>query len=191
MPSGSRLERSDSELSGEGAVAAALDESFELLGELAARAAVGSGGVVFGTAASVDCQTFGPERVARALERDGADLPAYGPFVRAAAGRARTICALWLPDQATPKPPTPVATDVPTLILAGELDPATPLEAAAFLAGRLTRATVMRYPYAAHGVLGQSPCAWADVAAFLRDNTAAPDCDRQAERLRFWGPLTR
>lgn len=173
------------------AVAAALDESFELLGDLAARAAVGSGGVVFGTAASVDCQTFGPKRVARALERDGADLPAYGPFVRAAAGRARTICALWLPDRATPQPPTPVATDVATLILAGALDPATPLEAADFLAGRLTRATVMRYPYAAHGVLGQSPCAWADVTAFLRDNTVASDCDREAERLRFWGPLTR
>ena len=173
------------------AVAAALDESFELLGELAARTAVDSGSVVFGTAASVDCQTFGPGRVARALERDGADLPAYGPFVRSAAGRARAICDIWLPDQTTPPPPTPVVTDVPALILAGELDPATPLEAADFLAGRLTRAVAMRYRYAAHGVLGQSQCAWADVAAFLRGDTVASDCDREAERLRFWGPLTR
>ncbi|MGK2936780.1 MAG: alpha/beta hydrolase [Solirubrobacteraceae bacterium] len=105
---------------------------------------------------------------------------AFSPFSRDA-GRAAgllPLCEDWpAPARAAPVDP-PVATPVPVLILAGELDLRTPLEAARRLADRLGNAVVVRAPDVGHSAFGASlsGCATRSVAAFLRGRW--PACAR-------------
>ena len=110
------------------------------------------------------------------------DLPAAGdttPSADAAAreqldGFARTetqraICATWdLP----PQPPAAmgyVRSDVPSLVLAGSLDPVTPPEWSRTTADNLTSSTYVEFPGHGHNVTAANPCAAALEAAFLDD----------------------
>jgi hypothetical protein len=67
-----------------------------------------------------------------------------------------------------------VSSSVPTLILAGELDPLTPREYALVAAATLSRAHVFVLPMVGHGVLWTQPCASTIVEAFLDQPTARP-----------------
>jgi tetratricopeptide (TPR) repeat protein len=69
----------------------------------------------------------------------------------------------------------PVWSDVPTLILAGELDPLTPPENARIAAATLARAQVFVLPMVGHGVLWTEPCAAKIVQAFLQEPARRPD----------------
>ena len=69
----------------------------------------------------------------------------------------------------------PVTSDVPALVIAGELDPVTPAQQAYDTAATLSRSTVVVYPRGGHGPSFGSPCLMDAVAAFLENPTATPD----------------
>ena len=67
--------------------------------------------------------------------------------------------------------------DIPTLILSGAMDPATPPQYAAHVAGELKTAYAYTLPDAAHNVMLDSPtnCALNMAVAFLADPSQTPD----------------
>lgn len=92
------------------------------------------------------------------------------------------VCAGW-PGAAIPAP-TPTATNVPTLIFAGEHDPFSPPTFAAALAETLPGATVVQLPGTGHGQLQHAAgrdCPQAVMLAFLANPTTALqlDCVRE------------
>jgi D-alanyl-D-alanine carboxypeptidase len=67
--------------------------------------------------------------------------------------REYTSCAIWQSGQAPAVEDTPVTGDIPTLILNGEFDPATPLADGYLAAETLANATVLDFPGEGHGVI--------------------------------------
>lgn len=61
-------------------------------------------------------------------------------------------CRFWKARAAPPLETAPVVSDIPTLLLAGDIDPATPLEWAHRTASALSRAQVAEFPWLDHGV---------------------------------------
>jgi pimeloyl-ACP methyl ester carboxylesterase len=68
----------------------------------------------------------------------------------------------------------PPATAIPTLMLAGELDPITPPRWAADLAAKLPKATLVRFGAVGHGVVSSHGCADRLIGAFLQDPSVPP-----------------
>jgi pimeloyl-ACP methyl ester carboxylesterase len=60
-----------------------------------------------------------------------------------------------------------VASAIPTILLVGAFDPATPAAYAEFAAAALAHANLVKFPAAGHGVLGNDACAATLVEAFL------------------------
>ena len=98
------------------------------------------------------------------------------------------VCAFW----GTPAPPAieneAVASDIPTLVLAGEYDPITPTAYAQLAAATLSQSHVFQFRGFAHGIFS-SGCADELKLAFLNAPTTAPDgsCVEALPPLRFFG----
>ena len=89
--------------------------------------------------------------------------------------REGTPCRDWPTFPVDAAERAPVWSDVPTLILAGELDPLTPPENARIAATTLARSQVFVLPMVGHGVLWTEPCAAKIVQAFLEQPARRPD----------------
>ena len=76
-------------------------------------------------------------------------------------------CADWPTMPGPIQETTRVASAIPTVLLVGALDPATPTGYAEFAAATLARADLVKFPAAGHGVLGNDACAATLVEAFL------------------------
>ena len=87
------------------------------------------------------------------------------------------MCEGWPLNPPDPWEKTPVASDAPSLILAGGLDPVTPPENATFAAATLPRAHLFVFPATAHDVIDSHECASALVAAFLANPGTRPEVD--------------
>lgn len=85
------------------------------------------------------------------------------------------LCATYRPGFADPTFFAPVASDIPTLIYAGSLDPATPTIDAYQAMRFLTRATLVEVPGAAHGPMGLDECTLGIATAFLDKPNTQPD----------------
>jgi len=85
------------------------------------------------------------------------------------------LCATFRPGFADPTFFAPVASNIPTLIYAGSLDPATPTIDAYQAMRFLEHATLVEVPGASHGPMGVDECTRGIAAAFLDDPTAQPD----------------
>lgn len=121
-------------------------------------------------AASVDCHDAGPVD-----GRDAADRLRLYPL---AAEIKRFdwqyhACRYWASGDAGDGFRSPVVSDVPTLLLAGEFDPVTPPEWAEQAAGTLANGHVFVFPAIGHGVVDSHACAAELVDRFL-DAPAAP-----------------
>ena len=99
------------------------------------------------------------------------------------------VCLAW-PRYEDARDDQFAATDVPLLMLEGELDPATPRAFAAEVEARYTgpHQTFVAMPSSGHNVIGGAPTATGDCGqelfdAFLDDPTAALDTSCTAERL--------
>jgi pimeloyl-ACP methyl ester carboxylesterase len=90
-----------------------------------------------------------------------------------------TVCAYWNPQRRTDN--TPVTSNIPTLILAGQYDVATPVQWAFLTAQTLPNAYVYEFPGAGHAVLGGVSCAIDITTEFLDSPNAAPDDSCLAE----------
>lgn len=100
-------------------------------------------------------------------------------------------CAVFDNGQAAPIANEPVVSDIPTLLLAGEFDPVTPVSWAERAADGLSRSHLVVGPNASHGVFG-TDCGMSVVVAFLDEPTTAPDAScLAAEELRFVGAASQ
>ncbi len=78
------------------------------------------------------------------------------------------LCAQWPSGEADPIENTPVKSDVPTLMLSGDLDPLTPPELARQAAENLSNSHVLTLAAASHGALYENNCARHLVRSFLK-----------------------
>jgi pimeloyl-ACP methyl ester carboxylesterase len=85
------------------------------------------------------------------------------------------ICEEWDSGQADPIENEPVASDVPTLLMAGEFDPITPPAWAWQAAETLPNSTVVEYAGVGHGASVVEGCPRDMLIAFLNDPTTEPD----------------
>jgi pimeloyl-ACP methyl ester carboxylesterase len=86
-----------------------------------------------------------------------------------------TICDAWQAGSAPAIENQPVASDIPTLVLAGEYDPATPPDDGRAAAQTLSNGFFIEFPGLGHGVSVDGGCPQGITLAFLNDPTAKPD----------------
>jgi pimeloyl-ACP methyl ester carboxylesterase len=84
------------------------------------------------------------------------------------------VCPAWGAGTAPPVENEPVSSDIPTLVLAGEYDPATPPEDGRLAAASLSNSTFLEFPGLGHGVSLDNSCAGAITLAFIADPGAPP-----------------
>ncbi|MFG3817869.1 alpha/beta hydrolase [Limnothrix redekei] len=84
-------------------------------------------------------------------------------------------CRLWPVPTLGPEANRPVSTNIPTLLLSGNLDPVTPPPFGNQVAASLSRAYHYTFPGLGHGAFASSDCANRLVRDFLRNPNQAPD----------------
>jgi pimeloyl-ACP methyl ester carboxylesterase len=84
-------------------------------------------------------------------------------------------CREWGLAEPNPIENQPVASHLPTLVLAGEFDPITPPDWGSLVAGSLSHAYFYEFPGNGHWVTRSSGCALALALAFWEHPTSAPD----------------
>ena len=99
------------------------------------------------------------------------------------------LCTDFRPGFADPAFFAPVASDIPTLIYAGALDPATPTVDAYQAMRFLKHATLVEVADASHGPMGVDDCTRRIAAAFLADPSRTPDrgCIAGRKPIEFAG----
>lgn len=127
-----------------------------------------------------------PEALAAAYE----EFPRLRPVTGTLGVSGETvyqICAAWGLSDPAPEDNDPVTSAVPTLLLAGQIDPVTPPEWARQVAEGFSQAYVFEFEGVGHSVLGSSLCAQTVASAFLADpsQAPAPDCLQTPDPLRF------
>lgn len=85
----------------------------------------------------------------------------------------------------------PVTTDLPTLLVEGDMDPITPPPLAHAIEPGFTNGTYVEFPYAGHGPTRSVECAGDMLNKFYDDPTAEPDlaCVDEMETPEFLVPL--
>jgi pimeloyl-ACP methyl ester carboxylesterase len=126
-------------------------------------------------ASSVDCHDAGSVDL-RDAERQLQLYPRAGQIKRL--DWQYHACRYWDSGEAPDEFRTPVVSDVPTLLLAGEFDPVTPPEWAELAGRHLAKGHVFVFPAVGHGVLDSHVCAADLVRDFLADpaGAVAPKC---------------
>lgn len=124
---------------------------------------------------SVDCHDAGPVDAAAAAA-ELARYPRAAPVKRL--DWEYHACRFWDAGNAPDSFRSPVASSLPSLLLAGEFDPVTPPEWAELAARTLDHAAVFVFPGVGHGVFDSHQCALDLVRAFLLDpvDPVAPGC---------------
>jgi pimeloyl-ACP methyl ester carboxylesterase len=84
-------------------------------------------------------------------------------------------CAAWPKAEPDQSLKAPIKSNIPTLVLSGELDPITPVEYGEITASRLSNAYLVVVPSRGHSLLSNSKCAVKISGAFLDNPGAEPD----------------
>ncbi len=86
---------------------------------------------------------------------------------------------------------SPVETDLPALIVEGDMDPITPPPLAKAILPGFSNGTYVEFPYAGHGPSRSVECAGDMLNAFFDDPTAEPDlsCVDKMEMPKIYAPL--
>ncbi len=108
-----------------------------------------------------------------AVAAENARYPEYLSFLEGE-GLFR-VCDEWGAYQAGPIENEPVASNIPTLVLAGGFDPITPPSYGRRAADTLSRSFFFEVPSAAHGVANDNDCTRAIALAFVDDPLVEPD----------------
>jgi pimeloyl-ACP methyl ester carboxylesterase len=85
-----------------------------------------------------------------------------------------TQCATWQVPAVPPAEKEPLHSDIPTLLLAGQLDPLTAPADAALIAQGLPKNFTFTFPHAGHGAGWPGTCAASIIAAFQDHPTTKP-----------------
>jgi pimeloyl-ACP methyl ester carboxylesterase len=101
-------------------------------------------------------------------------------------------CKAWRGAELSTADVAPITSDRPVLILAGDLDPITPVSFAEETQKRLSNSKLVVLPYQGHGVIIGSKCAQDIMAAFLSDPVAKLDASCTNDDLKplFSGTIT-
>lgn len=85
------------------------------------------------------------------------------------------ICEFWSVEEAEPWVKEPLVSDIPTLVLSGELDPVTPPKFGELVAKNLSNSYFYVFPGGGHTGETTSDCALDITAAFVNDPETEPD----------------
>jgi pimeloyl-ACP methyl ester carboxylesterase len=85
------------------------------------------------------------------------------------------VCDIWGAGTAGPIEDQAVVSDIPTLVMAGEYDPITPVRWAELAASTLSNSTLVVIPASGHGVTGSDACANEIADQFVADPSISPD----------------
>jgi pimeloyl-ACP methyl ester carboxylesterase len=105
--------------------------------------------------------------------RDGVSAP-YSSLLAREVQEGADACAILNVPQLSADSDTPLTSDIPTLILQGGLDPATPVDGGNEVAKGLTKVTNAVIPAGTH-VQGLSACGVQIIASFAKDPSGTPD----------------
>src|SRR5580658_785156 len=135
-----------------------------------------SAAVSHGLFLSVECHDEFPFNPPAAVERATAELPLYRNFALSTLPLA--ACPSWPVGQAVGEDRRAATSEVPVLLLSGELDPVTPPRWAKVASEHLTHAVRLDFRGIGHGVLAAHACAGLIVGRFLTDPARSPvdDC---------------
>jgi hypothetical protein len=86
---------------------------------------------------------------------------------------------------------TAVETDIPALIIEGDMDPITPPPNAKAILPGFTNGTYVEYAYAGHGPTRSVQCSGHMLNRFYDDPSAGPDmsCPESMEEPKLWAPM--
>ncbi len=105
---------------------------------------------------------------------------------------ANPECAAWpAPNRDVPPlvPPNASRTTAPTLVMNGDLDKITPVDAALGVAGGFPNGTFVEFAGVGHGVAGSGPCAFTMIVTFM-ESMDPGDTSCAAEPPPFYGYTT-
>ncbi|MBN1438886.1 MAG: alpha/beta fold hydrolase [Anaerolineales bacterium] len=138
-------------------------------------------GINWGKYYSVECYEEWPFNPPEAVADSFARNPQISIFIPFAYDLG--VCPVWNIGRAPDDADRPVASDLPTLILSGELDPITRPEFGRTAAESLGRAYRYEFPGQAHAI-SLSGCAQRMMLDFLDDPSVPPDEDCMADLAR-------
>jgi pimeloyl-ACP methyl ester carboxylesterase len=146
-----------------------------------------------GMSNSIVCTDGDAEAQARAGRRDILDYPVFGAAIGTAESwdRRAALCA----EVGLPQRPAdqyrPVQTDLPSLIIEGDMDPITPPPNAKAILPGFANGTYVEFPYAGHGPSRSVECAGDMLNLFYDDPAAEPDlgCVDEMEEPEIFAPL--
>ncbi|NJK33083.1 MAG: alpha/beta hydrolase [Deltaproteobacteria bacterium] len=144
--------------------------NFEFLGQAASDAVPGLTRFAEGARYSIDCVDGG-----QFIDDEGAALAdsllAHPELATLYQGQAVPFCAIWDVAPAPVEFTQPVVSDIPTLILAGEFDPVTPVWQSELAAATLSNAELFVFPGFGHAVSFDGDCSASLVREFLVEST--------------------
>ncbi|MEO0407900.1 MAG: alpha/beta fold hydrolase, partial [Cyanobacteria bacterium P01_A01_bin.135] len=139
---------------------------------------------------SVECHeefAFNDRERAQAIY-EGLSFPLLGTAGWTVTNQIEAVCAVWPSGRAAAIENEPVASDVPTLVMAGAYDSQTPPSWNQLALTPLTNAHYVAFPNTGHGAIAYSHCAQQVSAAFIDAPTQPPDSDcTQTLQPRFVG----
>ncbi|WP_129673243.1 alpha/beta fold hydrolase [Candidatus Chloroploca sp. Khr17] len=125
---------------------------------------------------AVECREEAPFSTLNQARAQAADLPTQ--LDEALLGSVENffeLCPIWDVASATARERAPVASAIPTLILAGEYDPVTPPHWGLLAAQGLSNSYFYVLPGGGHAVIDASDCMMTITKAFLDNPTREPD----------------
>ena len=151
------------------------------------------GGQSQGMANAIICIDGDAEAQARAGKKDILEYPVLGPAIGTAEiwDRRAAICAELGMEQRPAEHYLPVRTELPGLVIEGDMDPITPPPNAKAILPGLPNATYVEFPYAGHGPSRSVACAGDMLNRFYDDPTAEPDlsCVEEMQEPQLYAPL--
>jgi pimeloyl-ACP methyl ester carboxylesterase len=194
---GATGERVDDDLDGDALVGFLFDSlySTELVGRLpeiiteAAAGEFGSIGLLLGAQTqSLDFQAVGQQLAVQCNEevsfgsRDdvaaaAADHPLVGGYFESGPSSGSglfDVCGTWDAGEADAEANEALTSDIPTLVLAGDLDPITPPRWGEQIAGDLSEGYFVQFPFTGHGSLPSHDCAVDITSDFLEAPGSEP-----------------
>jgi len=153
----------------------------------------GFGGQSQGMANAIMCIDGDAEAQARASKKDILEDPVLGAALGSAAfwDRRAALCAELGMNQRPADQYLPVQTDLPALIIEGDMDPITPPPNAKAILPGFANGTYVEFPWAGHGPSRSVECAGDMLNAFYDNPAAEPDlsCVNEMEEPQIWSPL--
>ncbi|WP_346622135.1 alpha/beta fold hydrolase [Blastococcus montanus] len=146
--------------------------------------------VSIGQQLAVQCQ----EEVPFSSREEVAAAAAADPMVEGFFQQAPTlgpgvfdVCASWEAGEPGPGADDPVESEIPALVLAGDLDPITPPRWGEAISDNLPNSFFVRFPFTGHGALPSHDCAVEIAADFLDDPRSEPatGCVEEIEAPAF------